>query len=117
LRGQEWAPAQHAFSNRPNHRIFTPAAAQRILASPHVSRDVRERVKCLMAQYDCYTLKCLVQEKLQAFFTRYVDGVQEMTTIPVAAPASSALQAAPTGTEAGPATGTQHYDYREKIPA
>jgi hypothetical protein len=70
-----------------------------------------------MGQYDCYTLKCLVQEKLQAFFTRYVDGVPQKTTIPVAAPASSALRAAPSGPEAGPATGTLHYDQRERIPA
>jgi transposase InsO family protein len=91
--------------------------AQRILASPHVSKDVRERVKGLMGQYDCYTLKCLVQEKLEVFFTRFVDRVPEGTTIPVAAPASSALQAAPSGTEARPATGTQLYNRREKIPA
>jgi hypothetical protein len=91
--------------------------AQRILASPHVSKDVRERVKCLMEQYDCYTLKCLVQEKLQAFFTHYVDGVQKTTTVPAAAPASSALRAAPSGTEAGAASGTQSHNHREKIPA
>ncbi len=80
--------------------------AQRILASPDVSKNVRECVKDLMAQYDCYTLKCLVQEKLQAFFINYVDGGQKTETIPVAGPASSTLRAAPSGTEAEPATGT-----------
>ena len=98
-------------------RPMTPA--QRVNASTGVSKEVKKRISDLMAQYDCYSLKCLVQEKLSAFFSNYVDDVSEekAATFPVTAPAFSALRAAPSGTKAGAVTGKQQGKCREKVLA
>ena len=99
-------------------RYDTPMTpAQRVQASPEVTAETKNTVAEMMDRYDCYTLKCLVQEKLNAFFTRYVVVASEKTPLPVAAPGSSALRAAPSGTESGTATGRQRGRRREKMPA
>jgi hypothetical protein len=96
---------------------MTPA--QRILGSSEVSAETRKRINELMAYYDCYTLKCLVQEKLRAFFSRYADHAAAETKMitPITVPASSALRAAPSGTDAGTVMGVQRGKCREKVPA
>jgi len=46
--------------------------AQRVLEYPGQPREVGVRILALLKAHDCYTLKCLVQEKLEAFFRLYV---------------------------------------------
>jgi len=96
---------------------MTPA--QRILGSSEASAETRKCINELMAYYDCYTLKCLVQEKLRAFFSRYVEHTAAETKMitPITVPSSSALRAAPSGTDAGTVMGVQRRKCREKVPA
>ena len=98
-------------------RPMTPA--QRVTSSSGASKQVKKRISDLMVQYDCYTLKCLVQEALSAFFTLYVDKSAEKknTRLPVSVAALSALRAAPSGTKAATLTGREQGECREKVPA
>ncbi len=86
-------------------RPRTPA--QRVLDYPGVPVEVRLRVTALLKRYDCFTLKLLVQTKLQQFFRRFVRASATDQSAPGAGPGPSALRAAPSGTGPGPAPGQQ----------
>ena len=86
-------------------RPKTPA--QRALDYPGVLEEVKVRILALQKRYDCYTLKLLVQTKLQRFFRRYGRTSAANSNGPGAGPGPSALRAAPSGTGPGPAPGHQ----------
>ena len=84
-------------------RPQTPA--QRVLAHPGIPAETAARVAAMLQNHDCYTLKCLVQEKTRSFFQRFVQRSASDMPSPGAGPGPSALRAAPSGTGLGPAPG------------
>lgn len=70
---------------------MTPA--QRLLATPGLSRDVKTRMVEMMKTYDdCYALKCQVQTKTRQFFERYVLMPETVPSCPGAGSSPSALR-------------------------
>lgn len=92
--------------------------AQRLMNSDHATAEVRKAIEIMRESYDCYSLKSLVQEKLQDFFRRYVDGEKVKTDDPVASPPTSPLRGALSGTVVSEATGCRGRRRKDvKVPA
>lgn len=91
---------------------MTPA--QRVLKQPGLDKETHDRISQMLADYDCYTLKCLVQEKLQKFFQRHVYDSTAMTSLPEASPGPLALRATPSGTGPDLAPGRRRSHHKPK---
>ena len=94
---------------------MTPA--QRLLATPSLSDDIKTRLTEMAENYDdCYALKCQVQTKTRLFFERYVLIPVTIHPSPGADSSPSALRAAPTGTgdESAPGERRSHHRRRAK---
>jgi hypothetical protein len=76
-------------------RPMTPA--QRILAAPGLPDESGKVVASMLATYDCYTLKSLVQAKTLEFFNRFVLTPTPNPRASDTAASPSALRAAPSG--------------------
>lgn len=96
-------------------RPMTPA--QRIQAVPGLSDESSELIESMLATYDCYTLKCLVQAKTLKFFNRFVLTPPPDRCAPGAAASPSALRAAPSGTGEAAAPGARRSHHRRRRPA
>jgi hypothetical protein len=91
---------------------MTPA--QRLLKQPGLAKDVPVLIGKMMADYDCYSLKRLVHEKLQMFFQRYVSAIATTISLPEARSVPSALRAAPSGTGTERASGKRRSHHKPR---
>jgi len=96
-------------------RPMTPA--QRILALSGLADESSERIESMLATYDCYTLKCLVQAKTLKFFNRFALAPTADPRAPGVAASPSALRAAPSGTGKAATPGARTSHHRRRRPA
>ncbi|MDD2237436.1 MAG: transposase family protein [Kiritimatiellae bacterium] len=82
--------------------------AQRLLNSPCTTKKVCKYIKDLENLYDCYKLKCEIQDKLRTFFENYVDNFQGEKAAAQVGSASLPLRVIPTGSEAEPTCARKH---------